>query len=239
MTLTKMQTAIVEGILSYKPPARVNGHTNGHTIQPPREFTIKTTPEIEAQVLKVRDRFKQEITKAGYRDIELSEFGKDILMEKHLPIKGIYDLMCLLANYYFYGYNARSWEAISMSHYHKGRPDIVQVNTPSTAHFCTIADDETLPVSQRFQLMVDAAHDRNKTIKDGLMGHRYQRTMRAMELCAKEGENIPALFKNPLYESTVEPDQMFSNTDGLSPQSCFIMQNPKRFWMTYYVTDTG
>ncbi|KAL0765943.1 hypothetical protein CaCOL14_011684 [Colletotrichum acutatum] len=32
---------------------------------------------------------------------------------------------------------------------------------------------------------------------------------------------------------------MFSNTDGLSPESCFIMQNPKRFWMTYYVTDGG
>lgn len=238
MTLTKLQTAIVEGILNYEPPLQINGHSNSQ-IASPKEFIIKTTPAIDDRVLEVRQRFKHEITRVGYRDIVLSEFGKKLLLERHLPIKGIYDLMCLLANYYFYGYNARSWEAISMSHYHKGRPDIVQVNTPVTAHFCTIADDDSLPLSTRFQLMVEAAHDRNKTIKEALTGHRYQRTLRALELCAEEGEDLPALFKNPLYESTVEPDQMFSNTDGLSPQSCFIMQNPKRFWMTYYVTDEG
>lgn len=238
MTLTKLQTAIVDGILTYQPTLQVNGHSNGH-IATPKEYAIETRAAIDDRVLEVRQRFKHEITRVGYKDIVLSEFGKNILLERHLPIKGIFDLMCLLANYYFYGYNARSWEAVSMSHYHKGRPDIVQVNTPITAHFCTVAEDDSLPSSTRFQLMVEAAHDRNKTIKDALTGHRYQRTLRALELCAKDGEDLPALFGNPLYESTVEPDQMFSNTDGLSPESCFIMQNPKRFWMTYYVTDDG
>jgi hypothetical protein len=115
----------------------------------------------------------------------------------------------------------------------------VQVNTPTTAHFCTIADDESVPARTRFELMLEAAHNRNQTVKDAFAGHCYQRTLRALELCAEEGEELPALFKNPHYEQTVEPDQMFSNTDGLSPESCFIMQNPKKFWMTYYVTDAG
>lgn len=238
MTLTKMQTAIVEGILKYEPPPQTNTYTSTE-LAPHKEFLIRTTPAIDDRILEVRQRFKHEIARVGYKDIVLSEFGKQRLLEIHLPIKGIFDLMGLLANYYFYGYNARSWEAISMSHYHKGRPDIVQVNTPVTANFCTIADDSSIPISTRFRLMVNAAHDRNKTIKDGIFGHRYQRTLRALELCAENEEEIPALFKNPLYESTVEPDQMFSNTDGLSPQSCFIMQNPKRFWMTYFVTNQG
>lgn len=238
MTLTKLQTAIVKGILDYEPPLQNDAYSNIQ-IAPPREFAIKTTPAIDNRVLEVRQRFKHEISKVGYKDIVLSEFGKSLLLARHLPIKGIHDLMCLLANYYFYGYNTRSWEAISMSHYHKGRPDIVQVNTPVTANFCMIADDVSLPLKTRYKLMVEAAHDRNKTIRDALAGHRYQRTLRALELCAEEGEDLPALFKNSLYESTVEPEQMSSNTDGLSPQSCFIMQNPKRFWMTYYVTDNG
>ena len=238
MTLTKMQSAIVQEILSYKPPRQINGSSHGQ-IETPKEFALNTTPALDERVLHVRDRFKHEITRFGYRDVVLSEFGTDILLDKHLPIKGIFDLLCLLANYYYYGYNAQSWEAISMSHYHKGRPDIVQVNTPKTAHFCTVADDESMPARKRFELMLEAAHHRNQTIKDAFLGHCYQRTLRALELCAEEGEELPALFKNPLYEQTVEPDQMFSNTDGLSPESCFIMQNPKRFWMTYYVTDSG
>ncbi|KAM0421170.1 hypothetical protein ACHAPT_011062 [Fusarium lateritium] len=238
MTLFAMQTAIVEGITTYKPPRRANGHTNG-VAEVPREFTLKTTPALEERVLHVRQRFEDEIAKFGYRDIVLTEFGKDILLDRHLPIKGIFDLMCLLANYYYYGYNAQSWEAISMSHYHKGRPDIVQVNTLTTAHFCTIADDESLSARKRFELMLEAANDRNQTIKNAFTGHCYQRTLRALELCAEDGEELPDLFKNSLYEQTVEPNQMFSNTDGLSPESCFIMQNPERFWMTYYVTDAG
>jgi hypothetical protein len=116
-----MQTAIVEGIMTYEPLRQTNGHSNGH-LDPPREFQLNTTPVLDERILHVRQRFREEITRFGYRDIILSEFGKDILLERHLPIKGIYDLMCLLANYYYYGYNAQSWEAISMSHYHKGRP---------------------------------------------------------------------------------------------------------------------
>ncbi|KAF4983054.1 hypothetical protein FZEAL_1454 [Fusarium zealandicum] len=238
MTLFELQTTIVKGITNYKPSQKVNGHTNG-VIEVPREFTLKTSPALDERVLHVRQRFEDEITKFGYRDIVLSEFGKDILLDSHLPIKGIFDLMCLLANYYYYGYNAQSWEAISMSHYHKGRPDIVQVNTPITANFCTVADDESLPAGERSQLMLEAANARNQTIKEAFTGRCYQRTLRALELCGEEGEEQPDLFKNPFYDQTVEPNQMFSNTDGLSPESCFIMQNPDRFWMTYYVTDAG
>ncbi|KAK2057820.1 beta-ketoacyl synthase domain-containing protein [Colletotrichum caudatum] len=238
MTLFVMQTAVVQGITTYSPPRQVNGHANG-AVEVPREFTLKTTPALDARVLQVRRRFEEDISLFGYRDIVLGDFGKDVLLDRHLPIKGMYDLMGLLANYYYYGHNAQSWEAVSMSHYHKGRPDIVQVNTPTTAHFCAVAGDESLPASRRFELMVEAAHARNQVIKDAFMGRCYQRTLRALELCAEEGEELPGLFRNPLYEQTVEPNQMFSNTDGLSPESCFIMQNPKRFWMTYYVTDAG
>ncbi|KAK1593857.1 beta-ketoacyl synthase domain-containing protein [Colletotrichum navitas] len=238
MTLFVMQTAIVQGITTYSPPRQVNGHANG-VAKVPREFPLKTTPALDARILHVRRRFEEDISQFGYRDIVLGDFGKDMLLDRHLPIKGMYDLMGLLANYYYYGYNAQSWEAVSMSHYHKGRPDIVQVNIPATARFCTAAEDESVPASQRFEMMVEAANARNQVIKDAFMGRCYQRTLRALELCAEEGEELPGLFKNPLYEQTVEPNQMFSNTDGLSPESCFIMQNPKRFWMTYYVTDAG
>jgi hypothetical protein len=58
-----------------------------------------------------------------------------------------------------------------------------------------------------------------------------------LELVGKEGEEVPALFKNPFYEKLMEPDQMFSNTDGLSPESCSIMGDPSKFWMTYYVVE--
>ncbi|MBE3044817.1 choline/carnitine O-acyltransferase [Candidatus Bathyarchaeota archaeon] len=243
MTLYKMQTAIVEGIMTYKPPTRQanGGQTNGAIDSPkPVEFVLKTTPVLDERILQVRGRFEQEIAKFGYRDIILTEFGKDTLLSKGLPIKGIFDLLCLLANYYYYGRNAQSWEAVSMSHYHKGRPDIVQVNTPVTANFCTVADDDNIPARKRFETMLEAANARNQTIKDAFYGHCYQRTLRALEICAAdEGVEVPDLFKNSLYEQTVEPDQMFSNTDGLSPESCFIMQSPKRFWMTYFVTDAG
>ncbi|KAK1996712.1 beta-ketoacyl synthase domain-containing protein [Colletotrichum falcatum] len=239
MTLFVMQTALVQGITTYSPPRQAGGRANNGAAELPGEFALKTTPALDARVLHVRQRFERDISQFGYRDVVLCDFGKDVLLDRHLPIKGVYDLMGLLANYLYYGRNAQSWEAVSMSHYHKGRPDIVQVNTPATARFCAAAADESVPAGRRFELMVEAANARNQVVKDAFAGRCYQRTLRALELCAEEGEELPGLFSNPLYEQTVEPNQMFSNTDGLSPESCFIMQNPERFWMTYYVTDAG
>ena len=244
MTLTRLQTTICNAILEYNPPKQIigyskgsiNGHSHGH-VHWLKEFAIRTTPAIESQIIEVRQRFIDDVSKFGYRDIILHHFGTKALLKRGLPIKGVFDLMCQLANYYFYGYTAQSWEAISMSHYHKGRPDIVQVVTPITEHFCWTGDNSSLPLATRFQLMVDAAHDHNNTIKKALTGHCYQRTLRALELVGKEGEEVPALFKNPFYEKLMEPDQMFSNTDGLSPESCFIMGDPSKFWMTYYVVE--
>jgi hypothetical protein len=244
MTLTRLQTTICNAILEYNPPKQINGHTNGSSnghsngeVHEPKEFAIRTTPAIESRILEVRQRFIDDVSKFGYRDVILPQFGTKALLERGLPIKGIFDLMCQLANYYFYGYTAKSWEAISMSHYHKGRPDIVQVVTPITEQFCSTADDSSLPLATRFQFMVDAALDHNNTIRKAHTGHCYQRTLRALELVGKEGEEVPALFKNALYEKLVEPDQMFSNTDGLSPESCFVMSDPKKFWMTYYIME--
>ncbi|KAF8861349.1 hypothetical protein BDZ45DRAFT_740417 [Acephala macrosclerotiorum] len=55
----------------------------------------------------------------------------------------------------------------------------------------------------------------------------------------KEGEDVPAFFENPASVGRLEPDFIFSNTDGLSPEGAFVLDDPSRFWMTYYVTDNG
>lgn len=92
-----------------------------------------------------------------------------------------------------------------MSHYHNSRPDIVQVvSTLTTKQFYTIEEDESLLARKRFELMLEAANVRNQTIKDAFTGHCYQRTLRALDHCAEEGEDLPNLFKNPLYDHTIE-----------------------------------
>jgi hypothetical protein len=234
MTITKMQTRICESINSdecivSKPETDISTLVS--------ELVCTTTPGLDNRILEVRSRIISDLSLVMYRDIVLPEFGKDYLLSRGLPIKGIYDLLVQLATYYFYGTNFPTWEAVSMSHYHRGRPDIVQVVSPIIASFCSSADNEDIPLATRFQSLLEAAKDHNKTIKEALAGQCYQRTFLALQMAIEDNEETPAFFKNPAFVDSLEPDLMFSNTDGLSPESVFVMGDPNRFWMTYYVMD--
>lgn len=233
---------ICDAILTYDPSStpRTNGHYASFG-QIPRatKLSLTSTPTIDDRTMEVRQRFRKDVSVYDFKDVVLQDFGKDYLLSRGMPIKGMFDLLVQLANFYYYGHNTPSWEAASMSHFHKGRPDLVQVVTPVITAFCESADDEALTPETKLKSMVAAANDHNKTVREALSGQCYQRTLRALELCAEEGEKLPELFNNPLYESTVEPEFMFANTDGTSPESCFLLSNPSKIWITYFVTGDG
>ncbi|CZR61454.1 related to polyketide synthase [Phialocephala subalpina] len=236
MTLTRMQTAICEAISVYD-PSTMNKQAEDSAIV--KAFPLSPTPALETRILEIRSRFLEDTAKVEYADVILPHFGKDFLLKRGLPIKGVFDLLIQVACFYFFGRNIPTWEAVSMSQYHRGRPDIVQVVSPIVAKFCSRAEDDSLSPTEKFQSLLEAAKDHNTTIKNASAGQCYQRTFVALEMSLKEGEDVPAFFKNPAFVGSLEPDFMFSNTDGLSPESAFVLGDPSRFWMTYYVTEIG
>ncbi|OBT81690.1 Type I Iterative Polyketide synthase (PKS) [Pseudogymnoascus sp. 03VT05] len=239
LTLTRLQTTIKEAIESHSPDPEVNGHvsTSDITLQ---EIICTSTPEVDDRILQIRERFLSDTANNEYADIVHTAFGKQYLMSHGYPIKGTFDVLLQLASYYFHdGHNPASWEAVSMSHFHKGRPDIVQVVTPLVASFCSHAEDENISLKDRKESFLEAANDYSDNIRKAGGGKCYVRTLLAMERAIEEDDDVPALLRNQLFFKTLEPAIMTSATDGLSPESGFFLRETSNFWMTYYVTEEG
>jgi len=237
LTLTRLQTAIKDALEAHSP--QPNGHTSSRAIVL-HEFTCTTTPSVDERIQQVRQRFLSDTANNEYVDIVHTAFGKSYLMSHGYPIKGTFDVMIQLASFYLHeGHNPASWEAVSMSHYHKGRPDIVQVVTPLVASFCARANDEAIALRDRKTALLEAARDHSDTIRKAGGGQAYVRTLWAMERAVREGEQAPGLFGDELFQRTLEPAIMSSATDGLSPESGFFLRDTRMFWMTYYVMEEG
>jgi hypothetical protein len=237
-TLTRLQTAISTAITSSDdhPEFQTPVFTGPITLD---EYTCTTTPEIDAQILAIRQKRLETAARYEYCDIWQHSFGKDLLLSRGYPIKGIFDVLIQLAIFYYFGKNRPVWEAVSMQGFHKGRPDVVQVVSPIISNFCASADDVSLPASIRVQRLLDAAYDYNGRIKKASTGRFcYLRTLFVMEkLAYDQGLPAPPIIQNEVFQKYNNSEIMPSATDGLSPESGFILDNENFMWMTYYITE--
>ncbi|KAF8861350.1 hypothetical protein BDZ45DRAFT_740418 [Acephala macrosclerotiorum] len=77
MTLTRMQTAICEAISSYDPSTM---NKQGEDTAIVKAYPLASTPAIDT-------------SKVEYADVILPHFGKDFLLKRSLPIKGVFELL--------------------------------------------------------------------------------------------------------------------------------------------------
>ena len=103
------------------------------------ELTFQSTPDLDRHMLTLRDRYVAATSTAEYKNHYLHAFGTADLMAWGMPVKSVLDVTVQLAIHLHYGHNVPCWEGVSMSHYHKGRSDMLQIATPQVARFCADA----------------------------------------------------------------------------------------------------
>ncbi len=113
------------------------------------EYALATDPTIDVHILKLRQAYRTITSGKAYAYHTTPHLGKAV--GATFPVasggggrvrvspKACVDLAIQLASRLHFGHNPGSWEPVSTQHFHRGRPEIVQVATDAVARFCDLA----------------------------------------------------------------------------------------------------
>jgi hypothetical protein len=208
---------------------------------------VATTVEIGAHITLLREKYVAITGPKTYTPHVVPAFGTAVLLANAAPIKATVDLTIQLASRLYFGYLPASWETVSTAHFHKGRPEIVQVVLKSVVDFYDAAlDDAGVPRAEARKRLLRAARETNAQIVKGGEGRNYFRLMDVLEVMshdardegAVDADAVPELFSDPVWKRSYP--RLIMQTmleEKLAQDPGYTMEDPENVWITYTVTD--
>lgn len=208
---------------------------------------VATTDEIEAHITLLREKYLSITDPKIYTPHIVPSLGSAELLSYGVPIKATVDLTIQLASRIYFGYLPASWETVSTAHFHKGRPEIVQVVLKSVVDFCDAALDESgVPRAEAREKLLRAGRETNAQIVKGGEGRNYFRLMDVLEVMshdahdegAADAEAVPELFSDPVWKRSYP--RLIMQTmleEKIAQDAGYTMEDPENVWITYTVTD--
>ncbi|KAF5552316.1 polyketide synthase [Fusarium phyllophilum] len=241
MTVSQLSQRLQSAITTLDPgnSAASNGAI---TVDPTslKEISLATTEYINSHIEALRHGYLSITSTKQYVPHLINSFGKTLLLSHSAPIKTTVDLTIQLASRLYFGYLPASWETVSTSHFHLGRPEIVQVVLKSVMDFCDAALDDAVPRNEVRAKLFQAARECNAQIAKGTEGRNYFRLMDVIEVMAqdqKDGE-VPELFSDPVWKRGYPQLIMQTMVETkLAEDPGFTMPHPESVWMNYTVFD--
>ena len=244
-TLRKLSNPIKQAIKQYVPNADLEYSPQNAVVAPLEEYTFTSNTDIDNQIERVERRFYSSICKTEYVHFSCSSFGGSFLKLHNCAAKTGYQLVIQLASLLYFGYSPPSWETITMRTFDKGRVDIIQTVLPEVADFCTAmrsfssSTTTSLPTSEIRELFHKAAKAHTNAVTRISRGRGFAHHLYALQEVRKEGEEVPSLFKDPVYSKT-RPGKIITDCvdweDAIS-EGGYAMPDPEHVWVHYQVDE--
>jgi hypothetical protein len=160
------------------------------------EVTFQSTPDLDAHMSMLRQSYISATSTAEYRNHIIGDFGIDDLMSWGVPVKSVLDITVQLALKLHFGRHIPCWEGVSMSHYHKGRQDMLQICSPQVASFCDVVEDDSVPLTERRARLLALGRDMTANMQRCLAGRTHLRFLEMIRDQLPEDEETPLMFKS-------------------------------------------
>jgi hypothetical protein len=224
-------------IQAYKTPLR-NGVNGTHTrVSLAKEMPLITNPAIDAHIATLRATFADMLPQREFITHVTTQFGKNFLINNGMPIKGVAEATIQLASRLYHGWSPESWEGVSLSHFHKGRHDMIQTVSGPVADFCASATDESVPLAQRRQALVQAADNMTANVKNAMQGKGFFRLINVIKELWPADEARPAYFDHPIIQRIMTYTLVVTMLDPVAPGAAAMPANPEAIRIRYGVGD--
>ncbi|KAI0599931.1 hypothetical protein F4775DRAFT_591035 [Biscogniauxia sp. FL1348] len=207
------------------------------------EYTLVTSPELREAMDDYRQQYIEYMAPREYARHTSTEISWSVLEEHKVPIKSVLDLTVQLASRLFFGRNRPSWETLSMSHFHRGRVEMLQLMSQSVAKFCDAVaagskGDATLSSPEKRDMLLAAARDIMENKKHGQEGKNFDRLLEALRVMWPQDEPMPALFEDAVFRKAEEDYIVTSiHIAEMTPDSACLERNPEVWWVCYSIMD--
>ncbi|PGH08704.1 hypothetical protein AJ80_07825 [Polytolypa hystricis UAMH7299] len=232
-TVHDINTSIAESIRHHQPHKR-----RGLVRQTLTPNPIKHTelgPEVESQIVKVRNDYDQAINAREHRVFPLLEFGSSLMKKYKLAPNSAFQLVVQLAARYYFGHTGSCWETVLQSNFHKGRVEINQVVSAQVAAFCEAASDDSVPLSTCRRLLIDAVRVHSSSVLACTRAGGSDRFLSMLREILEDGEELPELYSDPPYKRA-RPRKLMSNCfqTGMAENGC-CLRDEDGVWLHFEV----
>ena len=132
---------------------------------------------------------------------------------------GLMQMAMQLAHFRVHGHAVSTYESANHAAFKHGRTETIRSATPESLAFTQAMDDDTVPQSEKFNLMKKAIEKHGKITREALMGQGIDRLLFGLRKIA-EGEDgtgtVPKLFTTAAHQKW---DKIIISTSTLSSPS--------------------
>lgn len=210
------------------------------TVCDPEEFKYLpfiATPAINAHISSLRKHHLSFIASYSFRTHTHTAYGATYIRSHKLPPKTVFQLVLQVAVRRHFGYNPSSWDMIVQRQFKRGRFDSLNVQTAEVSAFCAAAEDSDISGADRRRLFLDAVKSHARFVALSTRGRGWMRHVMALKEVMEPGEQLPALYTDPVYLRTRERKVFtsFGDSGCLELGNCWA--DREALWLSCEVFD--
>ena len=168
-------------------------------IPDPTPLFFHTNEAIKADIRKADADFEAVMAQHELKVQAYQGYGKGLIKKFRCSPDAYVQMIIQLAYHKFHGLNRPTYESATTRRFQQGRTEACRSVSDESVAFCDAMADPEIPrdeCEKRFRTALDV---HVKYINDALDGKGVDRHLFGLKKCLKEGEVLPALFKDKAY----------------------------------------
>lgn len=181
----------------------------------PQVIKFKLTPEIQKDISSAKDFHDQTMAQHDLRVQAYQGYGKELIKKFKCSPDAYVQMVIQLAYHKMYGTNRPTYESASTRKFAQGRTETCRSVSDESVAFCSAMADADATPEQCVELFRAALKAHGEYIGSASEGKGVDRHLFGLKQLIKEGEEVPALYKDPAYSYS---SHWFLSTSQLSSE---------------------
>ncbi|AMD22506.1 HHL264Wp [Eremothecium sinecaudum] len=178
--------------------ASVRGH--GASSYTPQHLPFILTPAIQDTIKAAKATFDKTVYDHEIRVWNYNRYGKKAIKSFGMSPNSYLQQIIQLAIYKYIGRQLPTYEAASTRKYFKGRTETGRSVSVSSAKFVKTWQSPHTSIAEKVQALRESSDAHSKYMNMACEGQGVDRHFFGMKNMLREGEEPPALFKDPLFK---------------------------------------
>lgn len=168
-------------------------------LPPPVALRFTLTPELESDIAAAQAHFKSQIGAHELRVQAYQAYGKGLIKKFKCSPDAYVQMVIQLAYHKFYGKNRPTYESAATRRFQEGRTETCRTVSDESVAFCAAMADPHAEPEHTQKLFRQALDAHVKYISDASDGRGVDRHLFGLKKCLKEGEELPAIYRDPAF----------------------------------------
>ena len=165
----------------------------------PTPIKFHVDKKVHADILKAVNDFESLIGQHELRVLAYQGYGKGLIKKFKTSPDAYVQMLIQLAYHKMYSRNRPTYESAATRRFQQGRTETCRTVSDESVAWCNAMADPDVPVDECTRLFREACNAHVTYISDASDGKGVDRHLFGLKKCLKEGEELPELFKDPVY----------------------------------------